>query len=60
MGAISDGVNSVIRYVNNNFRDGYFEDCLNLTFDLVKIDEVSDKLVLQEKRSTLVGSGEYY
>ena len=53
MGAISDGVNSLIRYVNNNFRDGYFEDCLNLTFDLVKIDEVSDKLVLQEKRSTL-------
>ncbi|KAM7455736.1 hypothetical protein BLSTO_03511, partial [Blastocystis sp. subtype 1] len=31
-GAIDDGVNSVIRYFNNNFCDGYFEDCLNLAF----------------------------
>ena len=31
-GAIDDGVNSVIRYFNNNFCDGYFEDCLNQAF----------------------------
>ena len=51
---MNDGIYSIIRYVNNNFSDGYFEDCLNLTFNLVKIDEETDSLVLREKRSTLV------
>ena len=54
MGAVNDGIYSIVRYVNNNFSDGYFEDCLNLTFNLVKIDEETDSLVLREKRSTLV------
>ena len=54
MGAVNDGIYSVVRYVNNNFSDGYFEDCLNLTFNQVKIDEETDALVLKEKHSTLV------
>ena len=57
MGALQDGVNSVIRYVNNNFYDGYFEDCLNLTFDRVRIDEEADRLVLKRKKYTFVGTG---
>ncbi|KAK8802946.1 hypothetical protein WA588_002106 [Blastocystis sp. NMH] len=52
LGALQDGVNSVIRYVNNNFYDGYFEDCLNLTFDRVLIDEAADRLVLKRKKYT--------
>lgn len=55
MGALQDGVNSVIRYVNNNFYDGYFEDCLNLTFDRVQIDAEADRLVLKRKKFTFVG-----
>lgn len=57
MGALQDGVNSVIRYVNNNFYDGYFEDCLNLTFDRVRIDEEADRLVLKRKKYTFVRTG---
>ena len=57
VGALQDGVNSVIRYVNNNFYDGYFEDCLNLTFDRVRIDAEADKLVLKRKKFTFVASG---
>lgn len=54
MGALMDGVNSVIRYFNNNFRDGYYEDCLNLTFNQVEICEETDKLVIKEKSNTAV------
>lgn len=54
LGALNDGINSVIRYFNNNFYDGYFEDCLNLTFNRVKIDEKTDKLVLKMKHYTIV------
>ena len=43
----------MIRYVNNNFYDGYFEDCLNLTFDRVLIDEAAD---LKRKKYTFVGT----
>lgn len=46
----------MIRYVNNNFYDGYFEDCLNLTFDRVLIDEAADRLVLKRKKYTFVGT----
>ena len=53
-GAIDDGVNSVIRYFNNNFCDGYFEDSLNLAFNRVMIGEVSNKKVLKEKKNTIV------
>ena len=55
MGALQDGVNSVIRYFNNNFGDGYFEDCLNLTFNRVIMDEKTDRLALKMKRFTIVG-----
>ena len=55
MGAVKDGINSVIRYFNNNFNDGYFEDCLNLTFNRVKMNEQTDKLTLKMKRYTIVG-----
>lgn len=56
-GALDDGVNSVIRYFNNNFYDGYFEDCLNLTFGRVEMGECCDKLALKLKHYTIVKSG---
>lgn len=31
MGAINDGVNSVTRYYINNFTDGYYHDCLDIS-----------------------------
>ena len=30
-GAMNDGINSVTRYVINNFTDGYFVDCLDFS-----------------------------
>ena len=54
MGALMDGVNSVIRYFNNNFSDGYFEDCLNLTFNQVEMGSRTDHIVKNEAQSTLV------
>ncbi|KAK8825556.1 hypothetical protein WA577_000729 [Blastocystis sp. JDR] len=51
-GAIDDGVNSVIRYFNNNFCDGYFEDCLNLAFARVEMGEAADRRVVKEKKCT--------
>ena len=53
-GAIDDGVNSVIRYFNNNFCDGYFEDCLNLAFARVEMGEAADRRVVKEKKCTFV------
>lgn len=32
MGAVKDGINSVIRYFNNNFNDGYFEELFESYF----------------------------
>ena len=55
-GALDDALNSAIRYVNNNFYDGYFEDCLNLTFNKVNISEESDKLVVKMNRFSFVCS----
>lgn len=54
MGALMDGVNSVIRYFNNNFSDGYFEDCLNLTFNKVEMGSRTDRIVKNESQCTLV------
>ena len=54
MGAVMDGINSVIRYFNNNFYDGYFEDCLNLTFNEVEIGKKSNSIIVKETRNTLV------
>ena len=56
-GAIDDGVNSVIRYFNNNFCDGYFEDCLNLAFARVEMGEAADRRVVKEKKCTFVRTG---
>ena len=53
-GAIEDGINSIIRYFNNNFCDGYYDDCLNLAFNQVEISEESDRLVVREKESSFV------
>lgn len=55
-GALDDGMNSIIRYVNNNFYDGYFEDCLNLTFNRVAMSEQADRLVVRMKRYSFVCS----
>ena len=53
-GALDDALNSTIRYINNNFYDGYFEDCINLTFNKVNIGEESDKLVVKMNRYSFV------
>lgn len=42
-GIVNDAVYSVIRYLNNNFRDGYFEDCINLTFNHVQMGPNADR-----------------
>ena len=53
-GAVKDGVNSVKRYFNNNFSDGFFDDCVNLAFNRVKMDKCTDALVLREKSNSFV------
>lgn len=30
-GAINDGINSIMRYYINNFTDGYYHDCLDVS-----------------------------
>ena len=59
-GALDDALNSAIRYINNNFYDGYFEDCLNLTFNKVNISEESDKLVVKMNRFSFVCSHDFF
>ena len=54
IGAVKDGVNSVIRYFNNNFYDGYFEDCLNLTFNEVEMGSKTDHIVKKRSKYTIV------
>ena len=54
MGAIKDGINSVIRYFNNNFCDGYFEDCIHLALNEVEIGKKSNSIIVKENRNTLV------
>ena len=54
MGAVMDGVNSIIRYFNNNFYDGYFEDCLNLTFNEVEMGSKTDHIVKKRSKYTIV------
>ena len=55
LGAVNDGVNSVIRYFNNNFCDGYFEDCLNLTFNRVEMGSKTDQLAKKQVSCSFVG-----
>ena len=54
IGAVKDGINSVIRYLNNNFYDGYFEDCLNLTFNEVEMGSKTDHIVKKRSKYTIV------
>ena len=55
VGCLNDGMNSLIRYVNNNFYDGYFEDCLHLTFNQVEMGSKTDKIIKKQTlHSTLV------
>ena len=42
-GVINDGIYSAIRYMNNNFRDGYFEDCINLALNTVQMGPSADR-----------------
>ena len=55
VGSLNDGVNSLIRYYNNNFYDGYFEDCLHLMFNQIEMGSKTDKIIKQQSlHSTFV------
>ena len=54
IGAVKDGMNSIIRYFNNNFCDGYFEDCIHLALNEVEIGKKSNSIIVKETRNTLV------
>ena len=54
IGAVKDGMNSIIRYFNNNFCDGYFEDCIHLALNEVEIGKKSNSIIVKENRNTLV------
>ena len=53
-GIVNDAVYSVIRYLNNNFRDGYFEDCINLTFNYVQMGPNADRHMKGVIRNTFM------
>jgi hypothetical protein len=54
MGGIADARKSVIRYFCNNFTDGYWEDCENLTLNRVEISLVTNQLAQKEAKCTFV------
>ncbi|CAG2113933.1 unnamed protein product, partial [Medioppia subpectinata] len=45
MGAIKDGINSLVRYYKNNFADGFRQDAIDLFLGYYKVDENEGKLV---------------
>jgi len=45
MGAIRDGVNSLVRYYKNNFSDGFRQDAIDLFLGNYKVDENEARLV---------------
>ena len=45
IGALKDGMNSMIRYYKNNFADGFRQDAIDLFLGNYKIDENEGKVV---------------
>jgi hypothetical protein len=54
-GAINDGVNAVTRYFINNFTDGYYHDCLDLsTLNLTASSRFRERRTISPLKQSLL------